>query len=100
MRDEIKAVLALGRLPDEQSASEESLRVLQAAIAAIPEPVSLAEARALTTLFGPDDCYGLAWTLLHKIETCGMAVVEHEPPSTDEWLHHLWQSWRNRSMLE
>lgn len=26
-------------------------------------------ARALVQLFGPDDCFGLAWSLLHLIET-------------------------------
>ncbi|MEU0382903.1 hypothetical protein [Streptomyces chartreusis] len=35
----------------------------------IPKPVTDDEAQALATLFGPDNCFGLAWTLLHLIET-------------------------------
>ena len=31
--------------------------------------ISDAEVRSLVHLFGPDECYGLAWTLLHLIET-------------------------------
>jgi hypothetical protein len=31
--------------------------------------ISDAEVRGLVHLFGPDECYGLAWTLLHLIET-------------------------------
>jgi len=38
-------------------------------LAAVKTPVSDDEARALVRVFGPDDCFGLAWTLLHLIET-------------------------------
>jgi hypothetical protein len=35
----------------------------------ITKPVSDEEAQALLDPFGPDDCFGMAWTVLHMIET-------------------------------
>lgn len=69
MRDEVRQLVKLGPLPDEQSATEEQLGDIERWLLQISGPVSDEEARALVGLFGPDDCYGLAWTLLHLVET-------------------------------
>jgi hypothetical protein len=68
VRSEVIHFLALGPLPDEAAAAK-TIAVHQGALEAIPEPVTDAEAVALVTCFGRDECFGLAWTLLHKIES-------------------------------
>lgn len=40
--------------------------------------------------FGPDDCYGLAWTLLHLIETApGAQTAEYPADSDNPWVQQL-----------
>ena len=57
MREEIRKLAEMGPLPASDSAE----------LKAISAPTSDEEARILAGLFGPDDCYGLAWTLMHLI---------------------------------
>jgi hypothetical protein len=54
----------LGRIPPSNSADREDIRQYQNLSAAIQKPVTGQEARLLVTLFGPDDCFGLAWTVV------------------------------------
>jgi hypothetical protein len=68
MRDSVKSFLSLGALPSE-AAAVEVIKRHEDALLAIPRPVSLAEANALAEMFGPDDCFGLSWTLVHLIES-------------------------------
>ncbi|MFJ4792823.1 hypothetical protein [Kitasatospora purpeofusca] len=83
-------LLADVTLPD-QSADEEEIDRRVAQPAAVTEPVTGAEARALATCFGSDDCYGVAWTLLHLVETGPNLVLAAEPaPDSGEWHHRLW----------
>ena len=55
-------------------------------------PVTDDEAALLIRCFGPDDCFGLAWTLLHLIETApGRLPLKAEPsPAENEWVRRLW----------
>ena len=63
----------------------------QEALDRISRPVSSQEAAALLTCFGPDDCFGLAWSLLHLIETAPEPVVTEEPDaSANQWIRRLW----------
>ncbi|MFB8003278.1 hypothetical protein [Nocardia sp. NPDC056000] len=90
MRVEVAAFVAAGALPD-RDASEEQISYRQAQLEAIAGPVTGEEAAALVHCFGPDDCYGLAWTLLHLIETGPNPVITTEPePDANEWHHTLW----------
>ncbi|MET8790412.1 hypothetical protein [Streptomyces pseudogriseolus] len=58
---------------------------------AISKPVTGEEARALVSCFGPDDCYGVAWTLLHLIETGPNPVLTTDPgPDANEWHQRLY----------
>ena len=68
MREAVQAFVALGPLPAEQGATAEMLELHELAIKAIVSPVSDEEARQLVRSFGPDDCFGLAWSLLHLVE--------------------------------
>jgi hypothetical protein len=69
MRKEVQELLNLGPLPDCETAEEEQLKKYESLLHSITPPISDAEARSLVRLFGLDECYGLAWTLLHLIET-------------------------------
>jgi predicted RNA-binding Zn ribbon-like protein len=40
---------------------------------------------ALTACFGPDDCYGVGWTLIHVIETAPGPLPAAPRPSTLTW---------------
>lgn len=53
-------------------------------------PVTNEEARVLVTLFGPDECYGLAWTLVHLIETApGWPIADCLGGTGNEWIQRL-----------
>lgn len=69
MRDEVRALLALGPLPTEEGAVPANVARYECALKAVARPVSDEEARGLVKVFGGDDCFGLAWSLLHLIET-------------------------------
>ena len=91
MRPEVSAFVAEGPLPD-SDASEEEIDGRVRQLDAIGKPVTAEEARALVACFGPDDCYGAAWTLLHLIETGPNPVLAVEPaPDANEWHQRLYR---------
>jgi len=59
----------LGPLPSSNEANPKIVERWQELVTAVKTPVSDEEAEMLVQLFGPDDCFGLAWTLLHLVET-------------------------------
>ncbi|MGA5494767.1 hypothetical protein ACPCSP_10415 [Streptomyces cinereoruber] len=89
MRPEVQAFVAAGPLPDEDASEEEiDRRVRQ--LDAISKPVTAEEARALVSCFGPDGCYGVAWSLLHLVESGPDPVLTADPgPDAGEWHRRL-----------
>lgn len=69
MRREIERLAALGPLPAEDDVTQDVLRSYQDLLTAVRRPLTDDEARAVTKLFGPDECFGLAWTLVHLVES-------------------------------
>jgi hypothetical protein len=101
MREQVRQLLELGRLPD-WNADAERIDLYADLIQAIERPVTDEEAKVLVTLFGPDDCYGAAWTLLHLIETAPSWPMKEwlysltDPPDSDwKWIARLQQRARN-----
>ncbi|MFJ6632552.1 hypothetical protein ACIQMR_14290 [Streptomyces sp. NPDC091376] len=94
MRPEVRTFVADGSLPD-WDASEEEIDRRCHQLAAISRPVTREEAAALATCFGPDDCYGAAWTLVHLIETAPGPVPQLEDPGSEvgDWAQTLWARW-------
>ncbi|MGT2529560.1 hypothetical protein ACU4GG_22535 [Streptomyces nojiriensis] len=90
MRAEVLSFVADGPLPDWGAEEEEiDRRVTQ--LEAIGKPVTGEEAAALVACFGTDDCYRVAWTLLHLIETGPNPVLTTKPaPDANEWHHRLY----------
>jgi hypothetical protein len=91
MRPSVAELILLGPFPDSASATAEDLDRRGELLKAISRPVSEAEARGLLACFGPDDAYGLAWSLLHLIETAPTSPVKVKPAETaNEWIRCLW----------
>jgi hypothetical protein len=89
MRPEVQELVAMGPLPDSASAAGDMMKLEEYGrlLDAISKPVSDEEAEALVRLFGPDDCFGLAWTLVHLIESApGWPFVDRLPAVDNEWI--------------
>lgn len=87
----VARILNLGPLPGSQEATEAILKEFEAALEGVSRPLSHREAIALLASFGDDDCFGLAWTLLHLMESAPPPLLENEPDSSaNEWVRLLW----------
>jgi hypothetical protein len=92
MRHEVQALTCLGPLPDCETAQEEQLKTYERLLSSITPPISDEEARSLVRLFGPDECYGLAWSLLHLIESApGWPLPDCLRGCSNEWTARLHQ---------
>ena len=68
IRSEIRDLVALGPFPSAENVDLATIKRQQELLQCIHAPVTDDESRALVRLFGPDDYFGLAWTVLHLIE--------------------------------
>jgi hypothetical protein len=90
IRREVQDLVDAGPFPPEDTATEEQLTTIQLRLERIHPPVTDAEARALTAAFGPDDCYGLGWSLLHLIETApGPPTADRSVDPENIWVRLL-----------
>lgn len=99
-RSEVEAFVRLGPLPAEgdDSETDEQFEERTRLLHAIGSPVTDEEARLLASCFGVDNCFGLAWTLLHLVESAPSSVVTVAPaPGANQWLVLLWNRRRNAS---
>ena len=86
----------LGSLPSSATRDVARLKVVQELLEQIERPVSNDDARVLVKLFGPDDCFGLAWTLVHLIETAPNWPLEDcLVGAENEWIKVLEQRLAN-----
>jgi len=69
VRPEIARLGELGPFPSSVVADAETVGTFADLLLSIKEPVTDDEARILVTLFGPDDLFGLAYTVVHLVET-------------------------------
>ena len=90
MRQAILDLVKLGPLPSETNADPVVLERVQELITSIGNPIADDEARALVRLFGSDDCFGLAWSVLHLIETApGWPLFDCLEDLNNEWVRRL-----------
>jgi hypothetical protein len=91
IRKAVEDFVRLGQLPESSVATEHDVDQRVAMLKAIVTPLTDEEALALAESFGPDECFGVAWTLLHLIET---APSHPRPPEAifrrSEWLRVAW----------
>lgn len=79
-------------MPDSAAASEDLARLekYQSLLEGIQPPVTNREAEELLKLFGPDECFGLAWTVLHLIESApGWPFGDEATQSENSWVRLL-----------
>jgi hypothetical protein len=90
MRKAVQELVRMGPLPDCDTVEEEQLKTYEGLLSRVAPRVSDEEARSLVRLFGPDECYGLAWTLLYLIETApGWPLHDCLKDDRNEWTERL-----------
>ncbi len=86
-----KELLDLGSFPESSEADSQTLE-RQEGLAGQSDSASdgCEEASALCAVFGPDDYYGLAWTLLHFIEFCPRVATRGGlAGASNQWIERL-----------
>ena len=90
MREQVSELLKLGPMPGyEDDTTADEVKAYQDLLQSITPPVTDEEAKAMMTLFGPDDFYGLAWTMAHLIESAPGWPIEECLRGEDEWAELL-----------
>jgi|SRR5579872_956357 len=91
MRPAVEALICKGVLPP-STASVQDITDWQEAVEKIEPPLSDEEAAALSTLFPAedDDCFELAWTLIHLVETAPhWPLVQCLNDHSNPWITYL-----------
>lgn len=78
MRRSVNELIKMGPLPSEERSDIDFIQKYQNILHSIQPPLSNEEATKLTTLFGNDESYGLAWSLLHLIESSADFSVDKQ----------------------
>jgi hypothetical protein len=89
IRNEVESLLAFAPLPSSSDTLDdpETVERIQRLIEAVEGPVSDEEAMALLSVFGPDEFFGLAWALVHLIESApGWPFQDLPNPNQNEWI--------------
>ena len=116
MRTAVTRLLELGPFPsenDDRLPLEESMALLEEyanLLGSLEWPATDEEAMSLLDVFNPneeDSCFGLAWTLLHLIETApswpgapatteiGRAFEARLQGNDEPWMQFLWERIQN-----
>jgi hypothetical protein len=92
IRPQVSDFVALGELPSEDGEPDEALEYAVehagALLDLIERPVNDEEAHLLAECFGEDECFGLAWCLLHLIETAPGLRTRY-PEKAERWREGL-----------
>ena len=90
MRSEVLRLRELGRLPPERTATVDQIREVEDLVKGLSKPATDEEARELVTLFGSDSCFGLAWRVLHFVESApGWPLPDCLKDDANEWVVEL-----------
>lgn len=97
VRPEVLNLVRVGPLPNSKS-SVQTIAEWSDALEKISPPVSDEEAEVMTGLFPKceDDCFGLAWTLIHLVETSPHWPLQHCLQDSDNpWIVRLCRRFDN-----
>jgi len=91
MRNTVEELVRLGPLPAEDANVDESVfGQYEELLLSLRPTVDDEEALALLPIFGLDGCYGMAWTLVHLIESApGWPLPELANQPDNEWISKL-----------
>lgn len=96
MQIKVCDLVMLGELPRADEAEPEFLERFQSLLLDVVRPVTDEEAIELAKLLGPDDCYGIAWTLVHILEEApGWPLKQAILAAPSEWIDVLESRWAN-----
>lgn len=100
MRQEVIDLGKLGPLPPSDRVladnRQELIQKYENLITSIKKPITDEEARALVTLFGPDDAFGLVWPLVALVESApGWPLADCLENTSNEWIQMLKHRARN-----
>ena len=85
----VSRLLELGKFPSE-TVDVDQIQQIENLLLAVQTPITDEEAKALCSLFGPDDFYELPWTIIHLVETApGWPIEECLVDDTNEWIETL-----------
>jgi hypothetical protein len=99
MRRAVAKLAKMGTLPSEE-APVAVIQVYEDLLLSITQPVTDGEAKLLITLFGSDEAYGLAWYLLHLIESApSWPIEECLQDESNEWIRRLKKGIENSRRL-
>ena len=101
IRPAVRELVTLGPLPPSDAVDTVVLAKQEALLRAITKPLSDDEARELVKLFGPDECFGLAWVLVHLVESApGWPLPDCLADKSRYWIRHLRQAAVNAGLVE
>jgi hypothetical protein len=93
----IEQLLTFDPLPSSSSDDLTNLKQIQDLIQTIKHSVSDEEARALVKLFVPDDCFDLAWSILHLVKTApSWPLADCLEDKRNEWIQTLKRRTENK----
>jgi len=91
IREEVRDVAALGPMPSSSETTPEDIDRYGDLVLRIQRPLDDEEARLLLNSYGNDDYFGVAWELLHLIETAQHTPIDGPPSdSANEWIRRMW----------
>jgi hypothetical protein len=91
LRPEIEALVRFGPFPHSDSATEGDVDGRSALLDSIPSPLTDEEAAALVRLFGPDDYFGLAFSLRRLVESAEGWPIWEAIQGESPWIRDLRQ---------
>jgi hypothetical protein len=90
IRDEIRDLVKLGPFPASRDVVVAVMNKQEELLRRITPPLTDDEARQLVKLFGPDDYFGAAWTVLHLVEsTPHWPLADSLSDTSNEWIIRL-----------
>lgn len=100
MQKPVLELISLDALPSEKTATVSQLEVIEALVLAIQRPITDQEAEALVSVFGEDECFGIAWSVLHLIETApNWPIKKCLTKSENIWVSMLIERSKNAGLL-
>ena len=98
IRLEISELMKLGSFPASHDVALDTMRRQQLLLRSIVPPVTDDEAMELVKLFGPDDYFGAAWTVLHLVESApDWPLADCLSDNSNEWVVRLTHRLGNRA---
>ncbi|MFC3912237.1 hypothetical protein ACFOSS_02005 [Pseudaeromonas sharmana] len=100
MREQIKNLVSIGVLPAEDVASVEEVKFIELIVSSIDGPITDDEAKAIVSIFGFDEFFGIAWSILHLVETAPHWPIKECLIRTDNpWITILIERAKNAGAL-